>query len=141
MELKANKRYLVDLLQTDALSKTHGLMCVRCLEVTDTSFKIEYENGDTRWIKKGLYINVVEELKPEQDSAKCEEAERKVLQEWLDEDGLLTNEASLTITTKLNSFLVHKKSLTNIQRLEYNNLVDIYNMYTEGYKLNHVLLF
>jgi hypothetical protein len=69
MELKVNKRYLIDSLQTSPTSRIYGLMCVRCLEATGTSYKIEYENGNTIWIGKDFEISIVEELQQEQSNA------------------------------------------------------------------------
>ncbi len=64
MKLKVGRRYLVTQIQTNNNATEHYcLKCIKCIESTETSYKIQYENLTTTWVKKEWNINILEELK------------------------------------------------------------------------------
>lgn len=56
MELELNHRYLVKILG--------GLTELKCVEITKTSCKVQYENGNTSWFPKNVikYWQLIEDL-------------------------------------------------------------------------------
>ena len=56
-ELKPGGRYLCTGIRTSTHSKSHGMIEVECLEVTEKAYKVKMEGG-TKWIQKVWDIDI-----------------------------------------------------------------------------------
>jgi transposase-like protein len=71
MELQVGKRYLIDSI-TYERATSYDFQCIKCVENTETAIKIEYETGETKWLRKETTkINVVEELQDKEIRYVC----------------------------------------------------------------------